>query len=58
MHDRIHRYLEEKISKFKTELSFCSRNRLETYGQISGVLDVENFLTVGGTPRHQGQLDF
>ncbi len=40
MHDRIYRYLEEKISKFKNELNYCSRNRADAYGQMASVLDV------------------
>lgn len=40
MHERIQRYLEDKVSKFKNELALCSRNRVDAYGQLNDVLEV------------------
>lgn len=40
MHDRIQRYLEDKISKFKSEMAYSSRTREDGFGQLSNILEV------------------
>jgi hypothetical protein len=45
MHERIQRYLEDKIAKFKNELALCCRNRADAYGQLNAVLEVWRRLT-------------